>query len=87
MIDKELFVCGINDRKSAYKMLLHIGEYKDVNNTYEAMMRGGKASGQNTDALFLFPFPPDDEVVEKFKLDKAFLQWLNEESKLCLKIS
>jgi len=85
MIDKELFVTGVWDRKSGYRQLWHIGEYKDVNHTYEASCRGANSSGLNKDYIFVMPYPPDDEVVEKFKLTREFLQWLNETAKPLIK--
>ena len=86
MLDKELFVCGVSD-KSGYRCLWHIGEYEQVRKTYDASISGAQSSGLNKDAIFLFPFPPDDEVVEKFKLTMEFLKWLKEESQVALQAS
>jgi len=81
MIDKELFVVGVHDKKSGYKQIWHIDEYKKVKVTYDACLSGAKNQGLDPDSLFLFPFPPDDEVVEKFKLTHDFLKWLHDTTK------
>ena len=81
MLDKELFVMGVDDPKTGYRRVHHLGEIKEVKMTYDAMLNTANKAGLNKNALFLLPFPPDDEVVEKCKLTKSFLQWLNEETK------
>ena len=83
-INKELFVVGVCDIKSGYKRIHHLDEIKYAKVTYDALCKGAKSQGLDPNSIFIFPFPPDDEVVEKFKLTKSFLQWLNEEVKLIM---
>jgi len=63
------WLCGIYDAKKKYGMLLHAGNEDVVRATYNAMLRGGKSSGLNTECLKLLS--PNDwtRTAVEMKLD------------------
>ena len=48
-----VWLCGIHDPAKNYGMLLHAGSEEEVRMTYNAMTRGAKSSGLNTQCLKL----------------------------------
>lgn len=54
----KVWLCGIHDPNKNYGLLLHAGFEEDVRATYDAMMRGAKSSGANTQCLKLLS--PDE---------------------------
>jgi hypothetical protein len=82
---EELFVTGVYDKKSGYSIIWALDTPDICEKIYNAAYNSAKRTGLNEDYIFIMPFPPDDEVVEKLKLDQKFLKWLFEQSKLILK--
>ena len=50
---KITWLCGIHDPAKNYGILLHAGNEEEVRITYNAMLRGAKSSGLNTQCLKL----------------------------------
>jgi len=82
---EEIFVVGYFDDKNKFGEIFDLSKYKNARKVYNKLCKESIKYKINPLDVFIFPFPPDDEVVEKFKLTKNFLQWLNIETNQFIK--
>jgi len=61
-----------------YKQVHHIGAFNEVKITYDAMLRGARTAGLDTDSLIFISLDFLPYEIKRLKLEDSQVEWLKE---------